>query len=145
MKEKEVSSQEKIPPEILKIIKKLKFCATETIISNNLLEGLSNLISVNAIELDSSIERGRIWLNRSNARKKGQEIFYVYFSPTTEERTKGISTDLQIILAEGNFLKKELIFFTLKEIPLLPPYVSEKFVPFLKEFFEKFGFEVVIC
>lgn len=95
---------------------------------------LSKFISNSIKELDSESQRGDVWLSRFDAREKGQDAFYIQFSPAPEEEKVRF---IQITIAEGRFLTKEIRFF---EDCWKFPYIEEKVMSLLKKIFTKFGF-----
>ena len=100
---------------------------------------LSELISKSVAELNPEYQRGNVWLCRFNAQKGGQDAFYLEFNPTSQEKEK--VRFIQAPIAEGRFLTKKIRFF--KDRCYQLPYVEKEFIPFLKTFFKRFGFEVL--
>jgi len=102
-------------------------------------QALSEFIAKSTAELNQEAERGHVWLNRFNAREKGQDAFFIQFSPTAKEQTK--VRFVQTAIGEGRFLTKEIRFS--KDSCYQLSYIKKEVVPLLKSIFTKFGFKIL--
>jgi hypothetical protein len=125
------------------IIEGLNLLIKEKAILEKIEESLSAFItaSINDIPHMAADERGKVWLSRFNARRKGSEFFFIQFAPSnTDIIIEGLRYS-QCAIAEGNFLKKELNIFSGERVP---DYVKRENIPVLRNIFEKFGFNVKV-
>jgi len=128
-----------IPGLVETFVRDTNYLLKEVTILERIEDCLSGLIKASVAELNPSAQRGTVWLNRFNARKEGQDAFYIEFSPTEKEQATTFRY-VQCVIAEGRFLSKKIRF---RQRSDYPSYVTREFIPFLKKFFENFGFEIL--
>ncbi len=121
------------------LVKEIEFLFRESAILDAVEQCLTEFIQVNATKLVPDFGKGDMWLSRHNASHKGQDAFYVEFSTGHDDRKEGF-TYITCVIAEGRFLGKKLFIRPCKNVP---SYVIKHYIPFLKEFFTKFGFKIV--
>ena len=103
-------------------------------------QALSEFISNSVEELNQDNSRGHVWLNRFNARQRGQDAFYIQFNPTSAEKAR--VSFIQTAIGEGRLLSKKIRFFD-RDCCWQLPYIEKEVIPFLESIFTKFGFEII--
>ena len=122
------------------MIEGLNFLIKEKAILEKIEESLSAFITalINDLPHMAADERGRVWLSRL---RKGSEYFFIQFAPSNTDMVIEDLRYSQCVIAEGNFLKKELEFSFAEKVP---DYVKQENIPVLRNIFEKLGFNVKV-
>lgn len=112
-------------------IKNLNILLKEASILETIRDCLGKFISKSLNEICPT--EGKAWMYRSLSNQLERDFFVIAFQDFKYRHT-------HTSFATGRFLSKEIRFYTERQFP---EYVKEKYIPFLKKFFEKMGFTVL--
>lgn len=112
-------------------IKNLNILLKEASILEVIKECLGKFISKSLKEICPT--EGKAWMYRFLSNQLERDSFVIAFQDFQYKHS-------HTSFATGRFLSKEIRFYTERQFP---EYVKEKYIPFLREFFEKMGFRIL--
>jgi len=132
------------------ISKELNYLFKRAEILESVEKSFSTFISNSLKKLHPELNRGDVYLNQSvpNTSDRTPDTFGIWFSPSEDDKSKHVRglknvTFISSIIGKGKYLTREIEFFEEKIRHPALYYLNEEYIPFLKELFNNFGFQIV--